>query len=384
MRMKILFLQKVDNARGGIASVNLKLMSYFLSLGHQVDVLSVRHGDSWETVNYPQSASAYLINETDVWGCPRLKDALAYFKKVRFVKGLRLLISRVIYDKKMASDYAKCQNVIEELKPDVIINSHYEVLQGINDKYLKKTIMHFHTSFDQVLANSSYLRIFKQYASKIHKFVWLSEKTKEAALRCGFDNSVCIYNPLPFSEERSADMSNKKMVFIGRLSEEKRVHLAIEYFKEVVRENDFYDWTFEIYGDGELTETVEAQVSEETQVFYKGRTEQVKETLLQASLLVLTSCFEGMPIVVLEANECGVPALIYDFGESSGEVVINGETGVIVTQNDKQAFKAAMKETFEHEEYRRKMSNQAKIFAKQFSIENIGQKWLQLFEEMRM
>lgn len=384
MRMKILFLQKVDNARGGIASVNLKLMSYFLSLGHQVDVLSVRHGDSWETVNYPQNVNAYLINDTDVWGCPRLKDVLTYFKQVHFIKGLSLLINRMIYDKKMASDYKKCQNVIEELKPDVIINSHYEVLQGINDKYLKKTIMHFHTSFDQVLANSSYLRIFKQYASRIHKFVWLSEKTKEAALSCGFNNSVCIYNPLPFSEECSADMTNKKMVFIGRLSEEKRVHLAIEYFKEVVRENDFHDWTFEIYGDGELTETVEAKVARETQIFYKGRTEQVNATLLQGSLLILTSCFEGMPIVVLEANECGVPALIYDFGESSGEVVINGETGVIVRQNDKQAFKTAMKEIFEDEEYRRKLSNQAKIFAKQFSIENIGQKWLQLFEGMRM
>lgn len=380
--MKILFLQKVDNARGGIASVNLKLMSYFLSLDYEVDVLSVRHGDSWETVNYPSDAKVYLINESDVWGCPRLKDALANFKKGRLLSGLRVLINRVIYDRKIAVDYRKCQNLIEELEPDVIINSHYEVLHGVNDKYLKKTIMHFHTSFDQVLENSSYMRIFKQYASKIYKFVWLSEKTKETALSYGFDNSMCIYNPLSFSEERSADMADKKMIFIGRLAEEKRVHLAIEYFTEVVRENNYHDWIFEIYGDGELTEIVESRVANETQVFYKGRTEQVNETLLQGCLLILTSCFEGMPIVVLEANECGVPALIYDFGESSSEVVINGETGIIVTQNDKQAFKAAMKEVFENEEYRRKMSIQAKKFAKQFSIENIGKKWLQLFGEM--
>ena len=381
--MKILFLQKVDNARGGIASVNLKLMSYFLSLGHQVDVLSVRHGDSWETVNYPQNVNRYLINDTDVWGCPRLKDALAAFKRVHFIKGLRLLISRAIYDKKIASDYIKCQNVIEELKPDVIINSHYEVLQGINDKYLKKTIMHFHTSFDQVLANSSYLRIFKQYASRIYKFVWLSEKTKEAALRQGFENSMCIYNPLPFSEASCADMSNKKMLFIGRLAEEKRIHLAIEYFREVVRENELHDWIFEIYGDGELKDTLASEIQNDSNISYKGRTDQVKDVLLQSGLLILTSSFEGMPIVVLEANECGVPALIYDFGESSGEVVINGETGVIVTQNDKQAFKVAMRQLFEDEDLRRKMSVQAKKFAKEFSIENIGQKWLQLFEEMR-
>ncbi len=380
--MKILFLQKVDNARGGIASVNLKLMSYFFSMGHQVDVLSIRHGYTWEKISYPEGVNVYLINDEEIWGCPRLKDLLSNLKSGHFIKGGKLLFNRARYKKKIAADYKACQEMIESLAPDVIINSHYEILEGIDDKYLRKTIMHFHTSFDQVLANKSYLKTFKQYADKIYKFVWLSKKTKEAAEKHGLKNSLCIYNPLAFNEQRSADMTHKKVVFLGRLSEEKRIHLAIEYFREVVQENGIKGWIFEIYGTGDLEDTIKSAIKNDSQIFYRGQTEKVNEVLLDSSIMVLTSSFEGMPLVVLEANECGVPVLSYDFGESSQEVILNGKTGIVIPQNDKEAFKEALLKLFVDEEYRKELSINAKQFAKEFAIENIGKRWTDLFEEM--
>lgn len=243
--------------------------------------------------------------------------------------------------------------------------------------------MHFHTSFDQVLANSSYLKTFQKFKDKIFGFVWLSEKTKNEAIMHGFSNSRCIYNPIPFSEERSADMEHKQLVFIGRLSEEKRVHLAIEYFKEVIQEQEFSDWKFEIFGDGELREYVTNQIKEVPQIVYKGHTDQAREVLLDSSLMILTSSFEGMPLVVLEANECGVPVIAYDFGETSSEVIIDGKTGVIVPQNDKEAFKQTMRRLFGDVQCRQEMSVHAKKHAECFSIESIGQQWLDLFDEMR-
>lgn len=380
--MKILFLQKVDNARGGIATVNLKLMNYFLSLNHQVDVLSVRHGDTWEHNPYPEDAKLHLINEKEVWGVPRLKDCIACMKKGDMIQAFCILIKRFDYKKKIKRDYQLCQRKIEELAPDVIINSHYEILEGISKKYLKKTIMHFHTSFDQVLENKSYQTFFKKYANEIFCFLWLSEKTKEEAIQYGFTNSVYIYNPLPFTESDTIDVNHKKLIFLGRLSEEKRIHLAIEYFQEVVSEEQLTDWSFEIYGDGPLKEQVISMIQGKKQITYMGRTENVRQVLKESSVLVLTSDFEGMPLVVLEANECGVPAIVYDFGESSHEVICNGKTGLIIPQNDKEAFKEAMKKIFKDETYRLSMSKEAKEFAKKFSIENIGQQWLDLFQKM--
>lgn len=380
--MRILFLQKVDNANGGITNVNINLMSYFLSLDYQVDVLSLRHGDTWENVSYPQGVNKYLINEKDVWGCPRLKDLLKDLKHGNLIRGAALLVERFVYKRKISNDYKKSRKEIERLKPDVIINSHYELLVGIGESYLRKTIMHFHTNFEQVLTNRSYLKTFRKYASKIYTFVWLSKETKNKAVAHGLENSKCIYNPLSFSEQRCADMSNKKVVFIGRLSKEKRVHLAINYFKEVVCNNEFNEWKFEIYGSGELAEEIKCDIGNNHQIIFKGPTEQVNEAMLGSSLLVLTSSFEGMPLVVLEANECGVPALVYDFGESSREVVIDGKTGIIVPQNNETMYKEMMEKIFRDEDYRLELSSECKKFAKSFALENIGREWLNLFKEM--
>lgn len=380
--MRILFLQKVDNAKGGIANVNENLMKYFLLQNYQVDVLSLRHGNTWEEVSYPQGVNQYLINDCTVWGCPRLNKTLEEVKCGHLGKACRMLIQRRSYKRQLSRDYEKCQKEIERLQPDVIINSHYELLDGISESYLKKTIMHFHTSFGQVLANRSYVKTFRKYHSRIHTFVWLTEQTKKEAVSFGLGNSKCIYNPISFSEARSADLKKKKIVFIGRLSEEKRIQLAIEYFREVVQENQLDDWMFEIYGSGPLIEKITEEIKNDKQILYKGQTEQVNEVLLESSLLLLTSAFEGMPLVVLEANECGVPALIYDFGESSREVVIDGVTGIIVPQDDKELFKANLKKMLCETECREKYGSACKEFAKNFALETIGKKWIELFEEM--
>lgn len=380
--MKILFLQKVDNAHGGVVNVNLKLMAYFLQSGHQVELLSFRHGDTWEKINYPEQVKQHLVNEKDIWGCPRLRDFLVYIKQRNLKKGISLLMERRKYKKRMTEDYIRGKCLIEEIQPDVIINSHYELLDGISEKFLKNTIMHFHTSFDQVIKNRSYMEMFNKYASRIHKFVWLSKKTCEEAVVHGLDNSVYIYNPLSFSASKQANMEQKKMIFLGRISAEKRVYLAIQFIKELINEGKFQGWTFEIYGDGYLREEMLELIQGEEQIIYKGITSNVKEVLLESSLMILTSEFEGMPLVVLEANECGVPVIAYDFGESSKEVILNGQTGVIVPQNDTVMFKQELIRLLENDMYRKDMGHHAKEFAKKFAMAPIGEKWMELFQEI--
>ena len=380
--MRILFLQKVDNAKGGIANVNENLMKYFLSQNCQVDVISMRHGYTWEDVSYPQGVTRYLINDRVIWGIPRLHEMLEEVKSGRFYKVFPMWWQRRNYRKELAKDFEQCKKEIERLQPDVIINSHYELLDGISEAYLKKTIMHFHTSFGQVRENRSYVKMFEKYQSKISTFVWLTEQTKKDAIDFGFENSKCIYNPISFSETRSSDLNQNKVVFLGRLSEEKRISLAIEYFREVVQENKLDDWIFEIYGSGPLIEEIVEEIKNDKQIQYKGQTEKVNEVLLDSSLLILTSAFEGMPLVVLEANECGVPTLIYDFGESSHEVVVDGVTGIIVPQDNKELFKANLEKLMCGTDIRKKYGSASKEFAKGFALETIGKQWMELFKGM--
>ena len=55
---------------------------------------------------------------------------------------------------------------------------------------------------------------------------------------------------------------------------------------------------------------------------------------------------------------------------------------MIVSQNDKQAFKQELTRLLEDKAYRESLSKSANNFAKNFSVENMGQQWLELFDRM--
>ena len=380
--MKILFLQKVDDARGGVINVNLCMMQMLSTQDNEISVLSIRHGYTMDEIIYPETIKQYLANDKDIWGCPRLFEIARFLKQGHLVKAVKLASERIRYKKQIAKDYEETRRLIDKIGPDVIIVSHYEILEGVPEEYLGHTIMHFHTSFDQVMANKSYIDTFNKYKDKIHSFVWLSKATAKRAIEYGYKNSLFIYNPIPFSSDQVADHDNKKVIFLGRLSDEKRVHLAIRYFKEVIEKNHIDDWMFEIYGNGDLEKDIKEEIGEHPCVKYMGRTDNVKETLLTGSVMVLTSSFEGMPLSVLEANECGVPVIAYDFGESANEVIDDKVTGVIVPQDDEEEYKRQLEKIILDNGYRWQLSANAKEFVKAFSITSVNDEWGKLLMEI--
>lgn len=377
--MKILFLQKVDNARGGVINVNLGLMRYFLKQGYECEMIAIRHGYTWETIDYPTEVKKQVINTKNIWGMPLKADILACLKKGQLISAIKLFWQRIVYQREIGQDYLNCQQAIKKMAPDVIINSHYEVLAGVPKEYLAKTIMHFHTSYDQVKANKSYQQVFQKFHDKIAYFVWLSKSTCERAIADGYQNSVYIYNALNFNETQVADMKTKKLVFVGRIAPEKRVDLAVDHFLKAITKPELKDWTFEIYGDGDEVEALKAKIASHPQVIYQGRSNYVQEVFLRSSLMIMTSSFEGMPLVVLEANECGVPVIAYDFGESSQEVIISNKTGLVIKQDDKETFQACLEDLMANEEKRSSLARQAKAYAKHFTMDEIGKQWENLF-----
>ena len=68
--MKILFLQNLDDAQGGIVTVNKTLAEVFLAQGDQVIFLSLRHSRTHSDIVYPSGAETILIDGERVWGCP--------------------------------------------------------------------------------------------------------------------------------------------------------------------------------------------------------------------------------------------------------------------------------------------------------------------------
>lgn len=380
--MKILFMQNTDDSLGGIVNVNISLMQKFIANGEEISLISLRHLGKKDKVNYPDELQNIVINEKDLWGCPRYKNAIEYLKQAKIVAFIKIIFARWKYDYCIKKDYEMCKRKIMQINPNIIINSHYELLEAIPECFLQRTVNHFHTSFNQVLENRSYMKIFEKYKDKIAKFVWLSRATCERAIESGLDNSIYIYNPLSFSSKLSTEITQKRAVFIGRFSEEKCLDRAVRLFCEVIAENGIEDWSFDIYGTGNLEDDVKKMVQQSAYVNVKGSTEHVRKTLLEYSIFILASRFEGMSLAVLEANECGLPVICFDFGESAQEEIIDGETGFVVAQDNEKMYKEKLCQLMYDVNLREKMGKNAKEFAVRFQIETIIKQWYELFQRI--
>ena len=93
-----------------------------------------------------------------------------------------------------------------------------------------------------------------------------------------------------------------------------------------------------------------------------------------------TSKYEGFSLTILEANECGVPTVAFNFGESSDEEIINDVTGIIAIDSDDYIKK--LKILMENDSKLVELSNNCKRFSENFQIENVINDWIKLFNDI--
>ena len=196
--------------------------------------------------------------------------------------------------------------------------------------------------------------------------------------------NVCqIYNPLPYEANEVSTLNNKSIISIGRLSPQKNYSSLIRAWKLVYQKHP--DWELNIWGDGELRDKLREEIEKAglEKVFHLcGRTDNVKEKYLESSAYVMSSAFEGFPMVLLEAVSFGLPLISYACYCGPRDIIEDGKNGFLVEQNNEQALADAICKIIEDKSMRLEMGRQAKIMSQQFSQENILPLWPQFFENL--
>lgn len=365
------------DAPGGIYFVNKDLMKMFKECKYETYLISVRLSGYYQEIEYPDYIENIIINPDEEWGTVRVSKILAELKKFHVLEVFKLIYQRIAYNKKIRKDYSALKEKIREIKPDRIINSHYELLDAIPEEYLNKTIMHFHTNFKIVKDNWSYRKIFDKYKDKLYKFVWLTEATKKEAIKNGYNNSMHIYNAVRVKSNKTSDVEkNKSLVFLGRISKEKRLDIILQLFDEI--SSEYPDWKLSIYGMGTLNEEEKRIINTNKQITYYGATNDLEKVFMNSSININTSDFEGFSMTVLEANEYGVPTITFRFGESVYEEIIDDETGIIVKTRNIDDYRNKLREIMDNSKKLRELSKNCKKFNKNFSYSIIKQEWIKL------
>ena len=173
-------------------------------------------------------------------------------------------------------------------------------------------------------------------------------------------NVVPVHIEIKKQESEDRDYgkdSNEKFVFltVGRLVPVKNIEMQIETMAEVVKKYPNVElW---VIGEGLEKENYKLQIANhqlQNNVKLLGWQSDVEKFYKQADVLMLTSYSEGWPLVILEAANYGLPIIMTDVG-SAGELIINGESGIVVPINDKDKLKEAIINLIKSSELRKKL-----------------------------
>lgn len=213
------------------------------------------------------------------------------------------------------------------------------------------------------------------WQNAIDAYIALTEFSKEKFIDCGLSEEKVFIKPNFLADPPEPNYANDGYAaFIGRLSKEKGVHIAIDAFKTLSL-LDSSDLTLKVIGDGPLRKALTESVKMsgvDRYVEFVGRQsfDDCMQLLRGARFLVIPSvCYEGFPMTVVEAFACGKPVIASNLG-SLAELVEDGRTGLLFEPSNPQDLANKMRWMIEHKDACIEMGKNArKVFEEKYTAE---------------
>lgn len=191
---------------------------------------------------------------------------------------------------------------------------------------------------------------------------------------------------LPPKEGRYvSDVSAHRVIAVGRLDYQKGFDRLIDAWRIVKSDPASGDWTLDIFGQGEWKGMLQGMTDRYGlggSVSIHAPVKDIWQEYAGSAFLVMSSHYEGFPMVMIEAMSCGLP--VATFGYKCGpEDIIGGKgSGIIVREGDTEALAGAMKRLMSDVSLRRSMSREALKVTETYSEAAVMEKWMRLFRSL--
>lgn len=279
--------------------------------------------------------------------------------------------------------------ILQKGKYDVVIGVHafLAIRLATIRKELGNTkiIGWIHNSFDALLGEGSlYLGIELKYhygrqLQKLDKVVVLYQQDAEMYKQAFGYLPVCIYNPLTLMPGKQSNGQNRYFLAIGRFSpKHKGFDLLIQAFALFAQSNQ--DWKLDIVGEGAERDTLQQMITNyhlEDRILLHPFTNHIQNYYSSASIYVLSSRWEGMPLVLVEAMAHGLPIVASEL-PTCKEVL--GDFGLFFKNGDIRELALRLEEAT-HIDWQQK-SKEALNIARRFDISEIVGQWKLLIEKI--
>ena len=380
---KKIFITSLHLMHGGVEMVISSLANAFVEMGFDVEVLCVYclgepayFFDSRVKITYLTDVHP---NRDEFKRAVRSKNPFRVIKEALYaIKVLRLKTKSIV-------------KAIKSIDDGVVISTRAEH-SVLLSKYGKKGVLkiaqlHFDHKFEDNLLND-----FKFKYNNIDYFTLLTPQMTDEVkniMEPHNKNTKCVTVPNFLYKFPNVDATAKRInqvVSVGRFSPEKGFLRLLDAWKIFV--NTHPDWCLKLIGDGAEREALEKKVREydlQNSVIFTGMipNDKVIEELCSSKIYALPSFTEALPTVIIEAGVCQVPAVAFDV-RGPQAVIKNNESGIMVADNDIEAFAGALSELADNDALRSEMGDKACELAKYYSKENIMELWMKLLSDNNM
>lgn len=361
--MKIFYCLNSLKIRGGLERVLCQKINYMVEkFGYDITLILTDQEEN--PYSYSLNSKINIINLKINYfeNCDKKYIFRHFFNIKRYIKHL-----------------VKLKNIINKEKPDILVSLGYE--EHILIPFLKKKdlllIREFHIGKQKrfFLFNS----FNKFFEKKLDIKIVLTNEDKANRK----SNCIVINNPLPFDSKEVSTCKNKKIISIGRLDEQKGFDILIDVWRKVNEKHP--DWILEIYGEGSLRKELQDKIDSlnlTDTLTLKGNEKNIQLKYLESSIYVMSSRYEGMPMVLLEAMSCGLPLVSFDCPCGPKDIIKDGENGFLVKFGNIDEMAKKINYLIENEDKRIEIGKKSKELSYNYSEDKIMNQWKELFENL--
>lgn len=190
-----------------------------------------------------------------------------------------------------------------------------------------------------------------------------------------------------FAGKKECDSSAQVVLSVGRMEEgdQKGFLRLVDIWEIVQRGGEFASWKLCIVGDGELKSELESKIAQKglgSSITLKPFTTKIYEEYAKASIYAMSSYYEALPMVLLEAGSMGLALIAFDANTGPSDVIEPIKN--LIEDNDVQAYAMRLQELMHSSSLRQECGARVQqCVEEKFSKSAVLQQWEELFDSLQ-
>lgn len=378
--MKILYVVEAVNLRGGYDRIIIEKANYYAENGFEV-VLSVASHALGKPF-YPLSNKIKLVD-----------FGIDFHQQYKH----GLLIRAFLYKKLMRRYRKALCDLLDNENPDVVITTLGRDIDFITDisnncvligesHIAKDYVRNLHLMEKRGVVYTLLARYWRKKIEKkvsnLDVLVLLTQHDADSWNDVA--KTIVIPNSLPFYPDTASNCDAKQAIFVGRFNEQKGLEYLIDTWRIVHSRHS--EWELHIYGDGEQKDMLTALIRTnnlQDVVIVHSPTSEIMDKYVNSSMFVLTSRFEGLPMVLIEAMACGLPVVSFNCPWGPADIIRDGEDGFLVEYLNTAEEAERICQLIENPQLRKTMGSNARINIRRYERDAIMKQWMDLFDRLQ-